>query len=175
MLLGAVSMPLLASGCTSNSGGSDGSTPGADRVALQSALDVEKRLYLVVGNLSGTGRDGLQAFDAVDAHVRALDTALGQPPSFSTEFAPPPSSPGLSASRSATASPSLSPSSSSSPSSPGTSPRVTSIDQAIRAADRAVNAHLRTLRSASAAITPLIASIAASDESIAAQLRGGDT
>jgi hypothetical protein len=126
-----------------------------DRTALESALEIEKDLYLVVGNLKGPGgRAALQPFWAVDAHVKTLESALGQEPSLTAELGPPWTT------------------------SPAPSPSITqhgfpSIDEAIRAADRAVNAHLRALRSASAAISPLIASIAASDAAIAAFLRGG--
>lgn len=151
-LCGAVALPLLVSACTN-----DGATPATDpdRTALESALDVEKDLYLVVGNLKAVGgRAGLQPTWAVNEHVKALDTALGQSPSFTYEIEP------------------------LGPTSPSPSPSFTqhgfpSVDEAIRAADRAVNAHLRALRSASAAISPLIASIAASDAAIAAFLRGG--
>ena len=99
-------------------------------------------------------------FGAVEAHVDALDAALGQPPSMTFELAPlgsdaldPPTRPRPR-----------------SPSPPSGSPRV-----APRARDRR-RGHSRcrsrrqrtsrALRSASAEITPLLASIAASDAAV---------
>jgi hypothetical protein len=159
MLLGAASMPLLVAGCTSGAGDTvdtDGSVPDPDRSALENALDIEQTLYLVVGNVTSGGRDIVRALFAVSAHLRALDTALGQPASVVAVLegirTPLP-----------TASPSPSPSQSSG--------RPPTVEQAVRAADRAVNAHVRALRSASATVTPLLASIAASDAAIAAFLR----
>jgi hypothetical protein len=159
MLLGAASMPLLVAGCTSGAGDTvdtDGSVPDPDRSALENALDIEQTLYLVVGNVTSGGRDIVRALFAVSAHLRALDTALGQPASVVAALegirTPLP-----------TASPSPSPSQSSG--------RPPTVEQAVRAADRAVNAHVRALRSASATVTPLLASIAASDAAIAAFLR----
>jgi hypothetical protein len=159
MLLGAASMPLLVAGCTSGAGDTvdtDGSVPDPDRSALENALDIEQTLYFVVGNVTSGGRDIVRALFAVSAHLRALDTALGQPASVVAALegirTPLP-----------TASPSPSPSQSSG--------RPPTVEQAVRAADRAVNAHVRALRSASATVTPLLASIAASDAAIAAFLR----
>lgn len=152
-------MPLLVAGCTSGAGDTvdtDGSVPDPDRSALENALDIEQTLYLVVGNVTSGGRDIVRALFAVSAHLRALDTALGQPASVVAALegirTPLP-----------TASPSPSPSQSSG--------RPPTVEQAVRAADRAVNAHVRALRSASATVTPLLASIAASDAAIAAFLR----
>ena len=151
-LCGALTLPLLLSACTN-----DDATPAADpdRAALESALDVELALYDVVGNMQGLRiRDALQPLGAVQAHVDALDSALGQPPSVTAELAP-----------LGSASPSVS-------SSPSPSPFST-VEEAIRAADRAVNSHTRALRTASAEISPLLASIAASDAAVAAFLRAG--
>ncbi|MFL6182726.1 MAG: hypothetical protein ACJ73J_10510 [Actinomycetes bacterium] len=147
---GALALPFLVSACTQ-----DDRAPATDpdRTALEAALEAEKDLYMVIANLkTGGGRAGLQPFWAVDAHVKALDAALGQAPSVTFDIAPPGSP-----------SPPPSPSQQRSP----------SVDEAIRAADHAVNAHDRALRAASAEITPLIASIAASDAAVAAYLRSG--
>jgi hypothetical protein len=157
MLLGAASMPLLVAGCTSGAGDTvdtDGSVPDPDRSALENALDIEQTLYLVVGNVTSGGRDIVRALFAVSAHLRALDTALGQPASVVAALE------GI-----RTPLPTASPSPSQS------SGRPPTVEQAVRAADRAVNAHVRALRSASATVTPLLASIAASDAAIAAFLR----
>lgn len=147
-ILGGLCLPMLAAtACTSDP---EQPPPDPDRVALESALDIELNLSMVMGNLKAEGLDALMAFGAVEAHVKALDTALGQPPSVTAEVAP-----------LGSASPSPSP------------PTFASVEEGIRAADRAVNAHSRALRSVSAEITPLLASIAASDAAVAAYLRGG--
>jgi hypothetical protein len=154
LLLSGLCLPVLATtaACT---GDPEEPPTDPDRVALETALDIEVDLYMVVGNLKGGGPDALTAFSAVEAHVQALDTALGQPPSTTFELAPVDS-----------ASPALSPSPS--------AQAFVSVDEAIRATDRAVNAHVRALRSASAEISPLVASIAASDAAVSAYLRGGE-
>ncbi len=154
LLVGGLCLPVLAAtACTDDP---EQPPPDPDRVALETALEVELELYLVVGNLKTDGRDALMVSDAVEAHVQALDTALGQPPSMTVELAPVDSA-------SPAASPSPTP----------TAQAFTTVEEAIRATDRAVNAHARALRSASAEITPLVASITASDAAVAAYLRGG--
>lgn len=156
LLVGGLCLPVLAAtACTDDP---EQPPPDPDRVALETALEVELDLYLVVGNLKTDARDALMVSDAVEAHVQALDTALGQPPSMTYELAPVDS-----------VSPAPSPSASPSPSAQA----FTTVEEAIRATDRAVNAHARALRSASAEITPLVASITASDAAVAAYLRGG--
>jgi hypothetical protein len=155
LLVGGLCLPVLATtACTD-----DPEQPplDPDRVALESALNVEVGLLMLVGNLKAEGRDTAMVFGAVEEHVDALDAALGQPPSTTYELAP-------------LGSPSPSPSDS--PSSAPTPSAFATADEAIRTADRAVNAHLRALRSASAEITPLLASLAASDAAVAAYLRG---
>ena len=151
VILGSLCLPVLAAtACTDDP---EPPPPDPDRVALENALEVEQELYVVVGNLKAAGRDAVMVFGAVEAHVQALDTALGDPPSMTVE---------------------MTPFESDSPT-PSSLERFVSVDEAVRAADRAVNAHLRALRSASAVISPLLASVAASDAAIAAYLRGAST
>ena len=157
LLVGGLCLPVLATtACTDDP---ELAPPDPDRLALEAALDVELALYLVVGNLKADVDDALMVSDAVEAHVQALDSALRQSPSMTFEVAP---------FDSASPAPSLSPSPSPS------AQAFTTVEEAIRAADRAVNAHARALRSASAEITPLVASIAASDAAVAAYLRRGE-
>ena len=144
-LWGALTLPLLVSACTNNE-----ATPAADpdRIALEAALEVEQELLGVVERWNRSGRLPVDAINVVNNHVSTLGIALGK------------------------ASPSPSPTGSSSyllvPGGPSVSTQAV-----IAAADSATNKHTRALRSASPTITPLIASIAASDAAIAAFLRGG--
>ena len=145
LLLGAVSLPLLLSACTN-----EDATPPADpdRVSLEEALGVETALLVTVANVRGSGTGAEQSVHAVQAHVMTLASALRQSPSATAGIATP---------SGASASPAL----------------PVSVDDAVRAADRAASAHTRALRSSSAEVTPLLASIAASDAAVASVLRGG--
>jgi hypothetical protein len=116
-----------------------------DRLHLEGARDVEAQLLEVL-RAAPTGDVPEAAVVAVEQHLTALDAALGR------QGAP-------------SSSASASSSTSASPTDAQTGP--------LRAADRAAAQHTKALRSTSAAITPLLASIAASDAAIAAALRPG--
>ncbi|HEX5017753.1 MAG TPA: hypothetical protein VFX15_09225 [Actinomycetes bacterium] len=149
VLVGAVAVsvvPFGASGCTS---GNDEPVTDPDRLALESALNVEVTLHRTLQGLArgdaATQDAATQGVQAVDAHVTALSTALNE---------------ALEASPSSSAS--------------GTPEETTTtVGDAVRAADHAADQHRRALRSASAEISPLLASIAASDAAVAALLRSG--
>jgi hypothetical protein len=127
-----------------------------DRVALTSALDVELALYLTVGNLDAAGPDAVVPVATVQAHVDALDQALGQEPSLAFDL---------------TGAGSGSPTASATPSATGMPTAPIEVGEAARAADQAADTHTRALRETSPDLAPLLASIAASDAALAAFLR----
>lgn len=121
--------------------------PDPDRVALQRALAVEEQLAVAVAGLPPDRHPSLTdtAVEVVDTHVQVLTSALG------------------------TTSPSASPAASPSA---GSSPSSTGLDDVLTAAGAAADSHTFELRRASASISPLLASLAASDAALAALVRG---
>lgn len=144
LLAGTASVPLLmaASACTGDPPAALPADP--DRAALEAARDVEAELLDSLAGWSdqGTLVDKRRVNEVLEAHLAALDTALGSSPS---------------------------PNPSPSPSTPAAIPTST----AVALVDSATRDHTRALRSASAAISPLLASIAASDAALAGALRRG--
>lgn len=134
---------LLVSGCRAQT---PPPTPDPDRLALERALAVEEQLADAVAGLPPDLRSPLTAteVEVVDAHVQVLRSALDV--------------------ASQSASPSASPSASLPPSSAG-------LDDVLTAADAATDSHTLALRRASASISPLLASLAASDAALAALVR----
>lgn len=117
--------------------------PDPDRSALEDALAVEEQLRDVAAALPPDGRYAfaLDAVGIVDAHLEVLRSALGE----------------------------STPSSSGSPS-PSTAPPVDLADL-LSATDAAVDSHTSALRQASPVVSPLLASLAASDAALAALVR----
>jgi hypothetical protein len=118
--------------------------PDPDRSALENALAVEEQLREVVTALppEWQGAVAAEAVVVVEAHLDVLRSALGE----------------------STPSPSGS-------SSPSMAPPADLVD-VLAATDAAVDSHTSALRQASAAISPLLASLAASDAALAALVRG---
>lgn len=118
--------------------------PDPDRVALENALVVEEQLRDVVAALPTDPQWAvtLEATGVVGVHLEVLRTALGE----------------------STPSPSVS-------SSPSTGWPADLVDL-LEATDAAVDSHTAALRQASPAISPLLASLAASDAALAALVRG---
>jgi hypothetical protein len=115
-----------------------------DRSALEDALAVEEQLRDVVVALPPEQQRAVVAVavDTVEAHLDVLRSSLGD----------------------ATPSPSVS-------FSPSAGPPVGLVDL-LAATDAAVDSHTVALRQASPAISPLLASLAASDAALAALVRG---
>jgi hypothetical protein len=71
----------VVAGCTDDEQTATPEDP--DRVALETALDVELALFVAVGSLDGA--DGVVPVSTVQAHIDALDEALGQEPTPTSE------------------------------------------------------------------------------------------
>ena len=148
LLAGAVGIPLLlsTSACTEDPPADLPADPA--REALQAAREVEAATLLSLGGWSPDEDASVvtpaDAREAVSAHVDALDDALSATPSAT----PPPSGSG----------------------SEEQVPEI-STDQVVVALDAAADNHTRALRTASPEISPLLASIAASDATLAAAIR----
>lgn len=152
LLAGTASLPLLlaASACTSDPPAA--LPPDPDRAALDAARDVEAELLDSLAGWSEPGMllDKRTTSEVLAAHLAALDTALGSSP------APSPSSSSFDSDQLSQSMPAAIPTST-----------------AVALVDAAARDHTRALRSASAAISPLLASIAASDAALAGALRRG--
>lgn len=153
VLLGAAAAPLMlvATGCTDEPAPQVVVDP--DREALEAAYGVEDQLGRLLTQWTSSPDEARTRADAViGQHLDALSASLGgvlggEPlPTAS----PPESDPAAS---------------------PDASTATTT--DLVRALDDAADAHSRALRTASAPISPLLASIAASDAALAASLRGG--
>ncbi len=147
VLLGAAASPLLfvATACTEDPAPTVATDP--DREALQAAYATEDELSSALTSWTAPRpEDKAAAVGIVAQHLEALSTSLGGASSLEST-----------ASASASAS----------------SPAETTAT-VIRRLDAAADEHSRALRTSSAEISPLLASIAASDASLAASLRGYD-
>lgn len=148
VLLGAVGAPLLLiiGGCTDQPAVEV--APDPDRQTLEATEEIEaETLSALAGWSDGADNSAVsrdEARSVISAHIAALATALSAPPS---------TAPSSSESESYELVPTL------------------STAQAVAALDSAADEHTRALRSASAEISPLIASIAASDAALAAAIR----
>ncbi len=149
LLVGAVGVPLLlsASACTEDAPAELPADP--DRDALQAARDVEAATLVSLENwpaedVGSSAVTPAAARTVVSAHVDVLDQTLSQPPS-----------------RAPTASRSES----------YELDRTLSTGQVVALLDSAADDHTRALRGASPEISPLLASIAASDAALAAAIR----
>lgn len=151
LVAGAMAVPAVALAACSRTPEPAPADP--ERQQLEAAREVEAQLLVALQSDDSTPSD---ATEAVEQHLQALAGALGE-----TE-----PTPSASASPSATSSPSVTASSAPSDGLAILSP--------VKAADRAADEHTRGLRVATARITPLLASIAASDAAIAAALRAGE-
>lgn len=160
LLLGVVGLPSLAavtagtSACTSNP-----PAPGIDpnRAALEGALVIERALLDVVTAWDGADPAQLALSVVVTEHIEALQSALADA-SESPATPPTPSTPPT-------------PTATTTPTEDAATGDATT-DTVRRAADDAADQHTRALRAASAMVTPLLASLAASDAAMAASLRG---
>lgn len=139
-----VGMLVSVSGCRAQA---PPPAPDPDRTALQRALAVEEQLAVAVTGLPPDRHQDLTAtaVEVIEAHVQVLRSTLG------------------------TAPPAVSPSTSPSADPP---PPSTGLDDVLTAAGAAADSHTRELRRASASISPLLASLAASDAALAALVRG---
>jgi hypothetical protein len=153
LLVGAVGVPLLlsASACTEDAPADLPADP--DRDALQAARDVEAATLVSLENwpaedVGSSAVTPAAARTVVSAHVDVLDQTLGQPL-------------GQPLSRAPTASGAES----------YELDRTLSTGQVVALLDSAADAHTRALRGASPEISPLLASIAASDAALAAAIR----
>jgi hypothetical protein len=144
---GAAALSTLGlAGCTDQV---EPAPPDPDRVALEQALAVEASLLAVLSAWEDGGATALDAVEVVDQHVQVLRAALGASPSPSPTEPSPPSQP--------------------SPTEPSAADPSTADVQ--RGIDDAADAHSAALRTASAGVSPLLASLAASDAALAAWLR----
>jgi hypothetical protein len=153
VLRGAAMLPVTGAmavlgGCTEDAPPAE---PDPDRVHLEAARDVESQTLQALIADGPTPDAATDASAVLQSHIDALDAALRTAPS-----------PAASSTDSLSGLPSASP----------TEPAN---GAAVQALDAAATSHTRALRTASAAITPLLASIAASDAALAAALRRGDT
>ena len=146
VLLGAVGGSLLLStgACTDDPPVEPPIDP--DRVALEAALELEAAALVSLQGWSASAGDRAvtqaDALAVVSAHVTALGAALGTTPSASP-----------------------------SPSDSYELVPTLSTGQAVALLDDAASDHTRSLRTASAPISPLLASVAASDAALAAAIR----
>lgn len=152
LLLGAVSVPvvLTVGACTDDSPIELPADP--ERTALSAARVDEQVVRAALATWPGSEREGdvtaLEGLAIIDAHIAALDASLAN----ATALAP-------SGSASASTSDHVVP--------------LVSTERVIELLHDAVTAHTRALRSATAQISPLLASIAGSDAALAAAIDGG--
>ncbi len=148
LLVGAAGVPLLlsASACTQDP--ADDLPVDPDREALEAAYEVEAATLASLEGWSLKANDSTvtptEARTVINAHISALAMALSATPS---------AAPSSSGSESYELVPTL------------------STAQTAAVLDSAADDHTRALRSASPEISPLLASIAASDAALAAALR----
>jgi hypothetical protein len=148
VLLGVAGAPLALAVLTVSSCTEDppaAPAPDPDREALESARGVENELRATILTWTAEPAEQSTALTVVDGHLSALDVALG-------------------AASAATMSGSPVPSASSADLPTSTATLVTRLDVA-------VDEHTMALRSASPQISPLLASIAASDAALGAAVR----